>query len=941
MDGLKAFADRKIKRIVGLACLGIQILLAIIFIFTGLEEKTSSGSNAIYYIYGDLSKYRTIPSQVVLDVALASVVIVALVAFLITTGVTIYKIITRKKTIFLQAASTALAFAMILFSAIGDSLSVVIPIILLLISGLLLAYLIYFYRVNREEAKIEAERANDSFVPVKEKEKDVNVRGGVLASIVLMFVGLIATFLIFVLPVCIFGNETVFRLFDIFSTDISPFLVFEDTIQLSLVVLISFSVFFFAYIWLILDLSKALTYCRNNPNKFYKLSRRNVYSAFAITICYFVYSIFIEYFLYGELKSPQGVKTSNISFIPLIIMGVVVIVCSILTSRYTKDDNKQVQRRKINRLIALAFTLAFVGLLIGCVFCNLITIEFTGDMFEAEKPLTVNGFDIIKDAKTIDAEATYLQLFSFLIYIVLVIAAIVIVISVSTFIRGSKYFYKASLISVITCFVGIVALSLFAKYFSIAEEINKETIKKITEHYITILVDYGYDYETEVTTQTTIFLFVSLGLFGLLAIFRPYSQQIKEEGMDVKINDLEELGDALSSAGGGGGGGIGLAREDIAESKSKDFDSCPAFSEIDGEEAEIAEDIEERRRLLFANPSLPALVRFIVDYARESRLHLFYKEEDIAQFIAGLGSSKLSILQGMSGTGKTSLPKIFSEAILGNVNIVEVESSWKDKNELIGYFNEFSGKFTPKKFTQALYRAAFYNDVITFIVLDEMNLSRIEYYFSDFLSLMENEPDKREIKLLNIQLKNFKGGVNLSYKQLKKGHTLKVSPNVWFIGTANRDESTFEISDKVYDRAMTMNFMTRAPRIDTYGEVINQRFLDYPTFNTLLEKAARSFRFDCANNSTIKAVERLLAPYNISFGNRIERQIEKFVSIYCSCFTDSEKMIPIAIEKILFSKVVAKLEFKSVDNKEELAQSFEELGLMECASFINKLNGDL
>ena len=340
----------------------------------------------------------------------------------------------------------------------------------------------------------------------------------------------------------------------------------------------------------------------------------------------------------------------------------------------------------------------------------------------------------MQDATAIDGAASHLQLFAYLIYIVLVLAAVVIVLTVSTYIRGSKYFYKVSLISVICCFVGIVSLSLFSKYFSIAEEINKEVIKKITDYYISVLTTY--DYETKVSTHTTIYLFVSLGLFGLLAIFRPYSQQIKEEGLDVKINDLDELGDALSSAGGGGGGGVGLAREDIADSKSKDFDSCPAFSEIDGEENEIIEDIEERRKLLFANPTLPSLVRFIVDYARESRLHLFYKEEDIAQFIAGLGSSKLSILQGMSGTGKTSLPKIFSEAILGNVNIVEVESSWKDKNELIGYYNEFSGKFTPKKFTQALYRAAFYGDVITFIVLDEMNLSRIEYYFSDFLSLM-------------------------------------------------------------------------------------------------------------------------------------------------------------------------------------------------------------
>lgn len=942
MDGLKSFATRKIKKIVALAALGIQALLGIIFVFVGLKkDQALDDSRALYNIFS--SDYFTTLNDVqnVKELVFGSIVLAATLVLLILTAVGFYKTLTRRKMLFLEAGAAAMGFSMILFGAISGLISVILPVLIMLVAGLLFGYLFFFYKTNKEEAKIEAERANDAAIS-EGKEKEVNVRRGVLPAIITMFVGLIATFLVFVLPVCKFGDEVVFKLFDVFDSNPNPFITFKEDFQLPIVILISFSIFFFAFVWLILDTSKALSYCRNNPNKFYKLARRNIYSSFAITICYFVFSIGIEFFLFKQLENPDGVKTSNISFIPLIAMAVVVIVHSILTSRYTKDDNKVIHKRKVNRLITLAFTLAFVGLLVACVLSNLIVIEYSGSEFVASEPLKVNGFDLLQDAKTIDAAASHLQLFSFLIYIVLVIAAVVIVISVSTFLRGSKFFYKVSLISVISCFIGIVALSLFGKYFSIAEEINKETIKKILEHYIQSLSTLSY--ETTVSSDTVIFLFVGLGLFGLLAIFRPYSQQIKEEGLDVNINDLDELGEALSAAGGGSGGaggGIGLSREDVAEGKSKDFDACPAFSEIDGEESEINEDIEERRRVLFTNPTLPSLVRFIVDYARESRLHLFYKEEDIAQFIAGLGSSKLSILQGMSGTGKTSLPKIFAEAIMGNVNIVEVESSWKDKNELLGYFNEFSGKFTPKKFTQSLYRAAFYGDVITFIVLDEMNLSRIEYYFSDFLSLMENEPDKREIKLLNVQLKNFKGGVNLSYKQLKKGHTLKVSPNIWFIGTANRDESTFEISDKVYDRAMTMNFMKRAPKIDTYGEAMDQRFLDYPTFNALLEKAANSFKFDCSSNPTVKAVEKLLVPYNISFGNRIERQIEKFVSVYCSCFTDSEKMVPIAVEKILFSKVVAKLEFKSVENKEELAHSFEELGLLECAAFINKLNGDL
>ena len=115
------------------------------------------------------------------------------------------------------------------------------------------------------------------------------------------------------------------------------------------------------------------------------------------------------------------------------------------------------------------------------------------------------------------------------------------------------------------------------------------------------------------------------------------------------------------------------------------FDSCPAFTELDNKLSYYNDLLFQRKNKLFENPSLPDIVQFVVDYARESRLHLSYTPQTIAKFVAGLGATKLSILQGMSGTGKTSLPKIFLEALMGNCEIVEVESSWKDKNELIGY----------------------------------------------------------------------------------------------------------------------------------------------------------------------------------------------------------------------------------------------------------------
>lgn len=109
---------------------------------------------------------------------------------------------------------------------------------------------------------------------------------------------------------------------------------------------------------------------------------------------------------------------------------------------------------------------------------------------------------------------------------------------------------------------------------------------------------------------------------------------------------------------------------------------------------------------------------------------LYYDENTIRSFIAGLAMSRFSILQGISGTGKTSLPKAFAKAIGGNFGIVEVQSGWKDRQDLIGYYNTFEKKYYEGKFLKLLYMAGTpkYKDKPYFIILDEMNLSHPEHY---------------------------------------------------------------------------------------------------------------------------------------------------------------------------------------------------------------------
>ncbi len=754
---------------------------------------------------------------------------------------------------------------------------------------------------------------------IRNKEEKFSSPDGAIYSIVISLLTLGALFSLFFIPVCFYDGVSHFRLVDALSE--------KATVEC----LVSFVSFFVLFIGLLLYFTQILVDMKD-INKFLAKTRGLVYSGFVLSICFYLFSIIVS-FIDKSSQTTTVTKTTVIAYIPLLLMAVIAIVNSVLSPRFSKEkaieEKEEKEKKSHNSLITLIFTLLFIGLLVGALFSNILVISYSSSSSVTNSIVTVNGFDVLKNFKNMDSEYKTL---AFFIYLIIAYAICACVLTVSLYFRKSKFFYKLSFFAVFFSFLLLFVLAFFGKHYEIDANIQIETIEKILEEKG---ISLSVDYTCKVTSQTLYFAIAALALMVVMICFKPFSNKLKEEAIDVNVKQ-EENSPVLPSSN-----EDSEKKEEPVIVKKKDFNPCPAFHEIDAKEERYLSEIKRREKFPFENPSLPNIVHFIVEYARDSRLHLSYKEEDIAQFVAGLGSSKLSILQGMSGTGKTSLPKIFSEAIFGDCDIIEVESSWKDKNELIGYYNEFSCKFTPKKFTQSLYRAKFMPDTIHFIVLDEMNLSRIEYYFSDFLSLMENEEDKREINLLNVQLEEVIDGEEKDFKQLVDGHILKIPSNVWFIGTANRDESTFEISDKVYDRAMTMNFTKRASKVRSFEQPLEQRYLTYPVFLRLMNQAKSSYHFDCESSDLVKEVEKIVAPFNISFGNRIMNQMESFVSIYCSCFLDPHEREKEALEKILLTKVVQKLEFKSVENKEELVHAFEGLGLYRCSDFIRSLNEDI
>ena len=217
--------------------------------------------------------------------------------------------------------------------------------------------------------------------------------------------------------------------------------------------------------------------------------------------------------------------------------------------------------------------------------------------------------------------------------------------------------------------------------------------------------------------------------------------------------------------------------------ESRTGDTCPSLSKVDTETEteDFKNDITKRIQRTNIK-SLNELVSHVKNYAgsRREGEQLYYTDNDIRAFLAGMAVSRLIILQGMSGTGKSSLPRIFAEAISGFNRLIPVESSWRDRNELLGYYNDFNKKFNAKSFTIELYRSSKdrCQEIPTFIVLDEMNLARIEYYFSDFLAILQ-EPDHEKwlIELVSSDMRTLPMELPDSVKEKMK----KDDPSIYSI----------------------------------------------------------------------------------------------------------------------------------------------------------------
>ena len=311
--------------------------------------------------------------------------------------------------------------------------------------------------------------------------------------------------------------------------------------------------------------------------------------------------------------------------------------------------------------------------------------------------------------------------------------------------------------------------------------------------------------------------------------------------------------------------------EEVSEDKpTSDVDDDHRFAKLNNIDIEFADYKIQNYNNSF---TLEELVELFRNFAA-SKLKLYYKSEMIRIFIAALASTRLIILQGISGTGKTSLAYAWGKFLKHDSCVASVQPSWRDRTELFGYFNEFTKKFNETDVLKTIYEAGYTDDVFT-VILDEMNIARVEYYFAEMLSILEMpNQDEWLVELVS-------SGWSNDPIKLDDGK-LKISPNVWYIGTINNDDSTFMVTDKVYDRAMPIDINDKGEVFepeDTPAQDINYSYLD-KIFKTAIDE-------NQVSEATLQKIEDMdnyvIKHFRIAFGNRIVAHMRKFVPVYVAC----------------------------------------------------------
>jgi chemotaxis protein histidine kinase CheA len=320
---------------------------------------------------------------------------------------------------------------------------------------------------------------------------------------------------------------------------------------------------------------------------------------------------------------------------------------------------------------------------------------------------------------------------------------------------------------------------------------------------------------------------------------------------------------------------------------------------------------EDLDRCVVLNACAPKVEMFsesewLAEFTKSLEAHGFkFNDRSIRAFHTGLKCAEFSplvVLAGISGTGKSLLPELYASAIGMNFLPVAVQPRWDSPQDLFGFYNYMEGRYKATELSRLLWQFDKYNNgeaekkfaeamPMNLILLDEMNLARVEYYFSDLLSKLEirhgidaTSPDQR--RKAEVELESNASAKNAQTRRLF------VSENNLFIGTMNEDESTQTLSDKVLDRANVIRFgrpkmlAVKPDKIGFLKEWAGQQPIAFSVWDAWCGGDLK--------RSDERTLKQLLDELNESmdavgrpFGHRVNHAIERYVACYPGTFNQA------------------------------------------------------
>lgn len=294
---------------------------------------------------------------------------------------------------------------------------------------------------------------------------------------------------------------------------------------------------------------------------------------------------------------------------------------------------------------------------------------------------------------------------------------------------------------------------------------------------------------------------------------------------------------------------------------------------------------------------------------------------ELANFYLAMTVSPLVILSGISGTGKSLLPRKFARLTDAAFRAIPVQPQWSDNRDLLGYVPTLAPTtYVDGALTQSLLQARAEPGRLTIALLDEMNLAPVEHYFSDFLSVAETRSrvgGRVSTDPLPIELPTLNAGVPDPYAKLRG---IALPPNMRVVGTANMDETTHNFSPKVLDRAFTIEFddplLTdfAAPASGTptkpdpaaFKALANQMISDSNPISIMEAQSESQTMFEYVAG-LLSEVQEILAPAGVKFGYRTRDAILLYLHFWRKYELSSIMTGYAALDFCILQKILPKI----------------------------------